>query len=61
MNPEIARNQNYDDHYTNDSENVHSALLPLRDDGARRARIVIATAYIPNNRLLRRAERAPGQ
>jgi hypothetical protein len=25
MDPEIARNQNYDDHYANDSEDVHSA------------------------------------
>jgi hypothetical protein len=31
MDPEIARNQNYDDHYANDSEDVHSALLPLHD------------------------------
>ena len=27
MDPEIARNQDYDDHYANDSEDVHSALL----------------------------------
>ena len=86
MDPEIARNQNYDDHYANDSEDVHSALLPFHDDSARRARtlsvsaaieltasfrhrwlgstetskIVIATAYIPNSRPLRRAERARG-
>jgi hypothetical protein len=33
MDAEIARNQNYDDHYANDSEDVHSALLPLLDDG----------------------------
>jgi hypothetical protein len=38
MDPEIARNQNYDDHYANDSEDVHSALLPFHDDSARRAR-----------------------
>ena len=38
MDPEIARNQNHDDHYANDSENVHSALLPLHDDSPRRAR-----------------------
>jgi hypothetical protein len=38
MDPEIARNQNYDDHHANDSEDVHSALLLLLDDGARRAR-----------------------
>ncbi len=34
MDPDIARNQNYDDHYAYDSEDVHSALLPLHDDGA---------------------------
>jgi hypothetical protein len=40
MDPEIARNQNYDDHHANanDSEDAHSALLPLHDDSARRAR-----------------------
>jgi hypothetical protein len=38
MDPEIARNQNHDDHYANDSENVHFALLPLHDDSPRRAR-----------------------
>jgi hypothetical protein len=45
MDPEIARNQNYDDHYANDSEDVHSALLPFHsallpfhDDSAQRAR-----------------------
>ena len=38
MDPEIARNQNYDDHYANDSEDVHSALLPFHDDSVRRAR-----------------------
>jgi hypothetical protein len=38
MDPEIARNQNYDDHYANDSEDVHSALLPFHDDSAPRAR-----------------------
>src|ERR1700745_4295985 len=32
MDPEIARNQDYDDHYANDSEDVHSALLPFHDD-----------------------------
>jgi hypothetical protein len=34
MNPEVARNQNYDNDYANDSKNVHSALLPLHDDGS---------------------------
>jgi hypothetical protein len=38
MDPEIARNQNYDDHYANDSEDVHSALLPFHDDSVQRAR-----------------------
>ena len=33
MDPEIARKQNYDDHYANDSEDVHPALLPLLDGG----------------------------
>jgi hypothetical protein len=41
MHPEIARNHNYDDHYANDSKDVHSALL--HDDGGRRARHVPAT------------------
>lgn len=38
VDPEIAHNQNNDDHYANDSENVHFALLLLRDGGAGRAR-----------------------
>jgi len=38
VDPEIARNQNYDDHHANDSEDVHSVLLPFHDDSARRAR-----------------------
>ena len=38
MDPEIACNQHYDYHYANDSEDVHSALLPFHDDSARRAR-----------------------
>ena len=37
MDTEITRNQNYDDHYADDSEDVHSALLPFHDDSARRA------------------------
>jgi hypothetical protein len=37
MDPEIARNQNHDDHYANDSEDVHSALLLPLDDGMRGA------------------------
>jgi hypothetical protein len=60
MDAEIARNQNHDDHYANNSEDVHSSLLLLLDDGTRRACIVIATAYIPNSRRLRRVERARG-
>jgi hypothetical protein len=45
MDPEIARNQNYDDYYANDSEDVHSALLPFHDDSAWRARSpYVATA-----------------
>jgi hypothetical protein len=46
MDPEIARNQNYDDHYANDSEDVHSALLPFHDDSARRARSSYASVAI---------------
>jgi hypothetical protein len=38
MSPEIARNQDYDDYYANDRKDIHSALLPLHDDGARYAR-----------------------
>jgi hypothetical protein len=36
MDPEIARNQKYDNHYANDGEDVHFALLPFHDDGAGR-------------------------
>ena len=46
MDPEIARNQNYDDHYANDSEDVHSALLPFHDDSAPRARSSYVSAAI---------------
>jgi hypothetical protein len=46
MDPEIARNQNYDDHYANDSEDVHSALLPFHDDSVRRARKPSVSAAI---------------
>jgi hypothetical protein len=38
MDPEIARNQNYDNYYANDREDFHSALLPFHDDSVRRAR-----------------------
>ena len=87
---EKLRNQNYDDYYANDGEDVHSALLTLRDDSVRRAcpplrirrywinnvippmdgpaqqlarqvkGVVIATAYSPDNRPLRRVETARG-
>ena len=46
MDPEIAGNQNYDDHYANDSEDVHSALLPFHDDSARRARSPYVSAAV---------------
>jgi hypothetical protein len=69
MQLEIARHQNYDDHYADDGEDVHFALLPLHDNGATCLRtkcpplkpFTIATAYIPNSRPLQRAERAQGQ
>jgi hypothetical protein len=35
MDPEIARNQNYDNHHANDREDVHSALLPFHDGAGR--------------------------
>ena len=53
MDPEIARNQDYDDHYANDSEDVHSALLPFHDDSARRARssyVSVAIKLIASSR-----------
>ena len=37
MHPEIASHQNYDDHYANYSEDVHSVVLQLADDSVRRA------------------------
>ena len=46
MDPEIARNQNYYDHYANDGEDVHSALLPFHDDSARRVRTPYVSAAI---------------
>jgi hypothetical protein len=46
MDPKIARNQNYDDHYANDSEDVHSAILPFHDDSARHARTCYVSAAI---------------
>lgn len=45
MDPEIARNQDYDDHYANDSKDIHFALLPLHDDGARCARRHVPRRY----------------
>jgi hypothetical protein len=36
MDPEVTRNENYNDHYANDSKNVHSAALTVdNDNGAR--------------------------
>jgi hypothetical protein len=52
MDPEIARNQNYDDHHANYSEDVHSALLPFHDDSARRARTLSVSAAIELARLI---------
>jgi hypothetical protein len=46
MDPEIARNQNYDDHHANYSEDVHSPLLPFHDDSTRRARTPSVSAAI---------------
>jgi hypothetical protein len=39
MHPEISRNQNYDNHYADDSKDIHSVLL--RDDDAADAAMVI--------------------
>ena len=58
MDPEIARNQNYDDHYANDGEDVHSVLLLFHDDCARHARspyvsaAISVNSVIPSNRWL---------
>ena len=46
MDPEIARNQNYDYHYANDGEDVHSALLLFHDDSVRRVRTPYVSAAI---------------
>jgi hypothetical protein len=35
MDPEVTRNQNYDDHYANDSKDVHSGVLTFNNDGGR--------------------------
>ena len=66
MDPEIARNQNYDDYHADDGKNVHSALLPHDDmitTGALALQktMVIATAGIPSSRSLRISERAREQ
>ena len=37
MHPEIAGDQNYDDHYANYSEDVHSVVLQLPDNSVRGA------------------------
>ncbi len=63
MNPEIARDQNYDDHHADDSKDVHFVLPPHHDmttPGALSLQniIVIATACSPSIRPLRRSERA---
>jgi hypothetical protein len=49
MDSEIARNQDYDDHYADDGKDIHPALLPrydmiTRGVLARHQAIVIATA-----------------
>jgi hypothetical protein len=36
MDPEVARNQYYNDHYANDSKNVHSAALTVNNDNGAR-------------------------
>ena len=36
VDPEIPRNQNYDDHYADDSEDVHSAALTFKNNGGAR-------------------------
>jgi hypothetical protein len=46
MDPEITRNQNYDDHYANDGKYVHSAILRLHDDGAA---ALARPLYLPNS------------
>ena len=37
MHPEVAGNQNYDDHYADYSEDVHSVVLQLPNNSVRRA------------------------
>jgi hypothetical protein len=39
MHPEVARDQNYDDHYANYSEDVHRVALQLPDKHASRVHI----------------------
>jgi hypothetical protein len=46
MDPEVARNQNDDDHDANEGKDIHSALLPLHDDGAQCARAPAVSAAI---------------
>ena len=48
MHPEVAGDQNYDDHYANYSEDVHSVVLQLPDNGVRRA----STPHVYNIGLL---------
>ena len=37
MHPEIAGDQNYDDHYANYSEDIHGVVLQLPDNSVRQA------------------------
>lgn len=60
MDPEIARNQNYDDHYANDSEDVHSVLLPFHDDSVRRARSLYVSVAIKLIATFRQVARFDG-
>src|SRR5664279_837702 len=48
MDPEIARNPNYDDHYADDSKDVHSAALTFNNDRALRIPIPTKAATCSN-------------
>ena len=41
----VARYQKYDNHYADDSKDVHFAVLPLHDEGARCARTPCIRRY----------------
>lgn len=43
LHPEVAGDQNYDDHYANYSEDVHSGGLQLPDSSVTRAKIFTCT------------------